>query len=302
MPLNILKATDRVSIETLIILLYGDPGAGKTSLGQTAANPLTLDFDRGVHRSAFRRDSVPVDSWKDIEGMTAQDLEPYSTIVVDTVGRCLDLMSLSIIERDAKLGMATGGLTLQGYGALKAGFAAWMRKLRSYSKDVVLIAHGDEKSSGDTIILRPEIIGASYGTVFKDADGVGYVRMEGRKRIIEWDPQERSVGKNPGGFERSEVPHLAQAPNYLAGLIGEIKTTINRLSEEGQKTVEIVADWQARIGQAAKPKDLTDLVVAANAELSGSAQKQVKALIAKRSGELELQWDGKASKFLAQAS
>lgn len=300
--LNILKSTDPISIETLIILLYGDPGAGKTSLAQTAAEPLTLDFDRGAHRSAFRRDSVPVDSWADVEAMAAKDLEPYSTIVVDTVGRCLDLMSLSIIERDPKLGMATGGLTLQGYGALKAGFAGWMRKLRSFGKDVVLIAHGDEKSSGDTIILRPEITGSSYGEVFKQADGVGYLRMEGRKRILEWDPQERSVGKNPAGLDRVEVPHLAQAQDFLAEIIATIKASINRLSEEGQKIVGVVAEWTEEIRAAENADDLTRLVEVANQDLSGSSKKQVKALIADRAQKMSLQWDKSKKAFLAKAS
>lgn len=299
MTLNILKASDPVSIETLILLLYGDPGAGKSSLAQTAADPLTLDFDRGVHRSHFRRDSVPVTSWDDIESMTPKDLEPYSTIAVDTVGRALDEIALSIIARDPKMATGAGALTLQGYGALKAEFAAWMRRLRSYGKDVILIAHGTEKESGDTLILRPEITGSSYGEVFKQADGVGYLRMEGRKRVLEWDPQERSVGKNPAGLEKAEVPNLAQAPDYMANLIAQIKAAIGQISEEGKAIAATVTEWQGKIAETDKAPALTKLVKGANSDLAGSAQKQVKALIAERSRELGLTWDSKTGAFAA---
>ena len=299
--LQIHRASEPIAIETLILLLYGDPGAGKTSLAFTAEAPLLLDFDRGAHRSAFRKDTVPVDSWSSVEGMTAKDLEPYSTIEVDTVGRCLDLMALSIIDRDPKLGMATGGLTLQGYGALKAGFAAWMRKLRSFGKDVILIAHGDEKTSGDVLILRPEITGSSYGEVFKQADGVGYLRMVGRKRILEWDPQERSVGKNPAGLAADEVPDLATQPDYMAGLIAAIKASIGRISEEGQAVAQTVMSWREKVLAAATPKALTKLVTAINAELEGAVMQQVKALVAERARELDLEWIAEEKEFAPKA-
>jgi hypothetical protein len=59
MTVRIIRSTDPVKIETVVVLVYGDPGAGKTSLAFTAADPLMLDFDRGAHRSGFRGDSVP---------------------------------------------------------------------------------------------------------------------------------------------------------------------------------------------------------------------------------------------------
>ena len=75
--LKIVRASDPVLVERLNLCLYGDPGVGKTTLGFTAENPLLLDFDEGKHRAANRRDAVPVSSWSDVAGITAEaDFKP----------------------------------------------------------------------------------------------------------------------------------------------------------------------------------------------------------------------------------
>lgn len=296
--LKILKSTDPIEITTLILTLYGDPGAGKTSLGFSAADPLLLDFDKGAHRSHFRRDSVPVEKWPDVAKMDADDLAPYQTIVVDTVGRALDAMAVDIMAGNPKMKGPGGGLTLQGFGALKSRFADWMRDLRSYGKDVILIAHGVEKGKGDDVILRPDITGSSYGEVFKVSDAVAYLWMEGRKRTLEFDPQERFVGKNPADLDAVEIPDLGEQPRYMAELVGTIKAAIGQLSEEAQAIYITVQEHRETIEEAKTCKALTELVGVANDVENPAAQKQVKQLIAKQAGALSFEWDKKASKFV----
>ena len=292
--LNILKSTDRILIDTICVLVYGDPGAGKTSLGFSAASPLLLDFDRGAHRSGFRGDSVSIDSWADVQSMTADDFAGYETIVIDTVGRCLDTMALSLINDNPKLQAPAGQLTLQGWGALKIRFAAWLREIRSYGLDVVLIAHGEEKKDGDEIILRPDVVGSSYGEIFKHADGVAYLRMRGNQRVLCWNPQDKYVGKNPAELEPVEVPHLSQSPRYLAETIGTIKERIGVLSEHAQQVFAQVEVWRERIESAKSAKALTGLVEKINGDgnVEGAVKAQVKASIAARAEALGVAWDG----------
>src|SRR5690606_38238567 len=52
MALKITKASDPLTVEQLIVCIYGPPGLGKTTLGFSARKPLLLDFDRGAHRAA----------------------------------------------------------------------------------------------------------------------------------------------------------------------------------------------------------------------------------------------------------
>lgn len=303
MTVDILKATDPITIDTVTILIYGDPGSGKTSLAFSADTPLLLDFDKGSYRSEFRQDTVQIAKWSDIEGLAEADLEPYSTIIVDTAGRCLDVLAAEIMREEPKYRTRFGQLTLPGYGALKGRFAAWMESLRASGKDVVLIAHGKEERKGDDLILRPDIMGGSYGEVFKLADAVGYLWMRNRERTLEWDPQERMVGKNPAQLAPVQVPDLHQEPHYLASLLDRIKASMGSISEEGQRVRAEVEQWRPRIEGADSAEALNGLIdelAATNGSLSDPAKAQLKALLRKRSTDLGCPWDKDAKRFAEQ--
>ena len=94
MALKITRAADPIKVERLNVVIYAPPGIGKTSLAFTAEAPLLLDFDNGSHRAAGRKDVVRVENWTDVVGITAEDLAPYSTVVVDTAGRALDAIAV----------------------------------------------------------------------------------------------------------------------------------------------------------------------------------------------------------------
>src|SRR5690348_16106448 len=104
MALKIHRASDPIAVTQIKMLVYGQPGIGKSSFGFTSDTPLTLDFDDGARRSAFRQDIVQVSSWDDVNAITAEDLKPYKTVIIDTVGRALDFIAASIVSDNPKLG------------------------------------------------------------------------------------------------------------------------------------------------------------------------------------------------------
>src|SRR6185436_10349945 len=185
--LKITKSSDPIVVKNIVLCVYGVPGLGKTSTGFTADGPLLLDFDHGAQRSRNRRDSVQIQSWSDVASMTQADLVAHKTLVVDTAGRGLDCLTADIIDADPKMGRG-GNLTLQGYGALKGQFVGWLRLVRSFGLDVVLLAHSDEQRKGDELIERLDAQGGSKNEIYKCADVMGRLYLDKGKRILNFSP------------------------------------------------------------------------------------------------------------------
>lgn len=292
MTLHITKSTDLITVQTLTILIYGSPGIGKTSLAFTADSPLLLDFDRGAYRSGYRKDSVQVERWSDVSSLSAADIAEYRTIIVDTVGRLLDAMTADIVHKNPKMQGFGGALSLQGYGALKAAYATWLASLSAMGKDIVLIAHDREEKRGDDVALRPDIQGGSYGEVFKRADGIGYMYRSGRSTILDFSPTDKWIGKNAAGFEPLVVPDFNQQGDYLGTVLADTKTALNRMSEEQQRIVCEISQWQDMASAANTAAEINDLIALAG-NLSSTVAQQAKFAIASRAKALRLEYKGK---------
>ena len=298
MTLKITRGTDPIEITTITILLYGVPGVGKSSLAFSAEDVLLLDFDQGMHRSGFRGDGVRVGRWADIAAMDAADFAGYKTVAVDTVGRCLDLLSLDLVKSKPNLeNDATGGLTRSGYGALKAGFAAWLGELRSYGLDVVLTAHAKEDRDGDNVVFRPDITGGSYSEIFKLADGVAWYVAGKDSRTLGWDPTDRYVGKNPGAFAPCSVPDLTEEPDYLAQLVTSIKGRIGKMSERAAAVRTVAEEFRGKVKDAKSASALTKLVAAGQEIEDPAARRQAKGMIVQKARDMDLRWDTEKEKF-----
>lgn len=242
MALRITKASEPITVDRLNVVVYGPPGLGKSSLAFTAEAPLLLDFDNGSHRAANRKDVVRIGDWSDVASITADDLAPFKTVVMDTAGRALDILTADIIRGNPKHGRG-GALTLQGYGELKSRFVSFLKLINGFGKDVVLIAHMDEQRNGDDVIERLDVQGGSKGEIYKAADAMGRLVMENGKRFLKFSPADAAFGKNPGQLEPLLVPHheSAEFADFLAGVIQQTKDKLNALSED-QKAAKQAQD------------------------------------------------------------
>jgi hypothetical protein len=259
MALKITRKEDPIEVSQLVVVIYGAPGLGKSTLAFTADKPILLDFDKGAYRAANRQDSVQIESWKDVTDITADDLIPYNTVIVDTAGRALDFLSADIIAKDPKKGYG-GALTLQGYGVLKSRFASWLSSLKVIGKDVVLIAHSSEESKGDDIIERLDVQGGSKGEIYKSADAMGRLYLDNRKRTLSFSPTDTAFGKNPGNLSPIQVSDVSVKPDTLSEIISTVKTHLNELTEEQQKRQSMIADWIAKIQECKTPEDFNKMV------------------------------------------
>jgi hypothetical protein len=264
MALRIVPASDPLPVENIVLTIYAAPGLGKSSLSFTADKPLMLDFDRGSYRAATRGDSVPVSSWADVASMTAEDLAPYSTIILDTAGRALDALASDIIAGNPKAGRGDGSLTLQGYGTLKSRFAQWQSFLRSLKKDLVIVCHMDEQKNGDETQERIDAQGASRNEIYKSSDAMCRIRLDSKDaRYLDFDPRQGGFGKNPAQLPKIAFPNPHENPRVLAEVIDQIKTSINAMTEgqaaaraerEGWEMEFVVADGIEKFNERIVPR------------------------------------------------
>lgn len=297
--LRITKSSQAIEVKTIVGVFYAPPGIGKTTLAFTASKPMLLDFDRGSHRAKNRKDSVQIEKWSDVTDITAEDLAPYDTVAIDTAGRALDVLAADIIAANPKMGRG-GALTLQGYGELKSKFTAWLKLMRSFGKDVVLLAHSDEQRSGDEVIERLDVQGGSKNEIYKSADMMGRIAIANGKRILNLSPTDTAFGKNPGQLPPLEVPHYETAPDFLATVIKQTKDSINALTEEQTKIAAGLAEWSEKIAKLATVEELTGFIAPIKA-LDESIRDNVSRLLVKASKEKGFTYDKEAGAFVAPA-
>ena len=294
---KIVKSDEPLVVETVNILIYGEPGSGKTSIVNTAESPLTLDFDKGVHRSDFRKDVLVIESWKQINDNIAELIKTfgnYNTVILDTIDTLLDYMGAWIVDQEPKLARNK----LQFYGKLKEEFSLFVGKLKTLGKDVVMIAHVREKEEGDLRIKRPAITGGSYDRVLQTADFVGYLFIKDNKRTIDFNPTDYWIGKNSAKFTTMLIPDFNSTPEFFSGLIRDMKKAINGQTQAQVETVKLIKELSEKV---LKIKELSEINSFLN-ELPGmknGVKKQVWDKIQLRAKELNFEFNKEEKKFFA---
>jgi hypothetical protein len=300
MALRITKSSDPIEVKNVTACIYAVPGIGKSTIGFTAERPLLLDFDKGSYRAGNRKDTVQVDSWADVTSISAADLTPYATLIVDTAGRALDCLTAQIIADEPKLARA-GALTLQGFGQLKSKFIAWTKMIRSFGLDVVLISHADEQRSGDEIIERLDIQGGSKNEIYKAADVMGRLYVKDGKRMLNFSPTDTAFGKNPAQLPPLEVPHYSAEPMFLAGVLAKIKGDLNRQSAEQIEVAAMLADWSAKFDEAGTAADFNTLMPETE-KADPRVVANVKRLLVSKAKAKGIDFDAKAKAFAMKAA
>jgi len=298
MALKIIKATEPMPVQNIVLTVYAAPGLGKSTLGFTAEKPLMLDFDKGAYRCGNRGDAVTIVKWSDVEAMSAEDLEPYSTIIVDTAGRALDAMGVDIITKNPKAGRG-GNLTLNGYGELKGKFTQWQSFLRSLGKDLVLICHMSEEKNGDDTMERIDAQGSSKNEIYKSSDAMCRIQVDSNgNRFLNFDPREGGFGKNPAQLPRLSFPHPEKNSHFLADVIAQIKSAINKMTEAQAEAVTEAENWKKSVADVDSAEGINQLVRVA---VDRKYPAPIKSMLTERATSLGLTFDAKQKLYVAPA-
>ena len=244
--IKVYSQQDDLIYQGLNILIYGDPGIGKTTLANTAPNPLILDFDRGSHRASHRRGNVvQFDSWADIinsQKELQELISKHDSIVIDTAGTMIELMQMYL--QTSQPALARNGIKL--WGETKKIFAEFFAPLKLSGKNVIFIAHAKEKEEGDFRIKRPLVQGGSYDLLMQSCDLVGYYTTINNRRLLTFDLSDTVTAKNCAGIEPVYIQDVDSMVNTLSNIIEHTKQALTRRSKEQEEVITIVSDWMQK--------------------------------------------------------
>ena len=245
----IVKKNDVLPERPVIIVLYGVPGSGKTSVATTADNPLLIDCDRGADRAVQRCDTIMAKCWKDIDS-ERESMKDYKTIVVDTAKSMIDdYLSQYAIDNNYKLKTNT----LKRFGQMGEDFKEFVNFLRSNGSDIVFICHDKETADGQSKDLLVRI-----------ADQVGYVFIQNGKRSISFAPLDNFVGKNVAGLGTVVIPDYGttEFDTCMSDIISKVKISIQGKGEAQAKANEQLAAIREQLAAAMTDEDILALMEA----------------------------------------
>lgn len=186
------------------MLIAGYPGIGKSTLALSAPNPLHIDVDFGIDRiePRYRKPYIQPKSYDEILGdLTPMNLQDFDTLVFDTGGKLISLMSLWAIKKDPKYGQRDGSLSLKGYGFVGKEFVRLMDYcFYELKKNIVVVFHATEEKDGDSTRLRIKVEGQTKNNVWEPMDLGGFVEMYGNDRTIGFSNCERYFAKGTRGI------------------------------------------------------------------------------------------------------
>lgn len=242
------------SITWLNLMVYGEPGVGKTYLAGTAedhkstAPLLVIDIDGGVttlrHRPSV--DVMQVRSFNDLVSTyrTLYDAVPtdgkkfpYGTIVVDTLSELQQLDLTEVMKSFARINdkLDEDVPDQRGYGKSGSHMRKIVRAFRDLPCNVIFNCHSSsERDNNMRLIHAPKLVGKLKIDIPGFLDIVGYYRTEangeGVDRLMQFQKTETIIAKDrTGAFDPVEVnptiPSLwdkLQATNVTNGKVENV--------------------------------------------------------------------------------
>lgn len=207
--MKLYNTKDAVAKPSIVMMVYGEGGVGKTTFTSTAPSPLLADCEGGSKYFGLRGISMNVamiESWGDMKEFVAEAMkDQYKTIVIDPIGELMEkLMRYMTKMNDSKLVQKDGQPTMAGWGWLKKSMRDLIKFLRDSGKHIIIVAHIDERADEDRMIKRPMIATKLSQELVNIVDIVGYMTSVGdegdTKRVIIIDPtNDKYVAKDRTG-------------------------------------------------------------------------------------------------------
>lgn len=306
--MTLIKKAAELEINSAIkMMIYGQAGMGKTTLALSAPAPLLIDFDGGVKRVNMNHlqgvDIVQVNTWAEVNQLFGEDLSPYQTIVIDTIGKMMDFII------SYKCGSKQP--SIRDWGGINQEFQSFTRNLSNLGKNIIFVAHRDSRKSGDDTVFIPALREKNYNSIVTELDLLGYLEMRSeqgvQRRTITFDPTSLNDGKNTCGLPSMMViptiidrqGNMTQPNNYVTEQIikpynamlrtkqDEIARYTNTVSEI-REAVELITDARSANEFAARIKEFDHI---------GSSLQMARSLFSDKVKSLGLEYDKEAKQY-----
>lgn len=205
---NSLEPTEKPSI---LMVVYGEGGVGKTTFAATAPRPIIADCENGSKYFGLRgieAEVALIESWGDMQEFLEIALtDNYDTVIIDPIGELMEkLIRYMITKADSKLVQKDGNPTMAGWGWLKQTMRTFLKVMRDSGKNIIIVAHVQEKDDEGRIVKRPMVATKLSEELVNLVDVVGYMTTVNdaesgeTKRVIIVDPSsDKFVAKDRTG-------------------------------------------------------------------------------------------------------
>lgn len=292
------------------MLIAGYPGIGKTTLALSAPRPLHIDCDFGLDRveARYRVPFIQPQSYDELlADLVPENLRDFETLVFDTGGQLLTLMSLWAMKKDPKYGQRDGTLSLKGYGFVGKEFMRLMDYcFYELKKHIVMVFHAVEEKDGDNTRLRIKVEGQTKNNVWEPMDLGGFMEMHGNDRVIGFSNCERYFAKGTRGIKGvMKVPELGpDKPNdFVARLFDQYNKQAAdevRMAEEQKGAYEAVMEKGQAIIAKIEDANTANQAVEEMKQLEHvlTSHQELAYLFSQKVAELNLVLDKKTKQYV----
>lgn len=218
------------SDKNIIMIISGQPGTGKTSLGLSAPDVLLIDTDEGLARvnPEHRKDASICKTYEDVLSDIKEAEGHYKTIVIDTCGELIEIIKDWAVRTEPSAAKKSGGISMQGFGIVKQEFNRLSNELRK-KFNVVYIFHASKDKTADDIFYDLVVEGSTKNTVWKNADLGAFLHIINGERYLGFTPTAQYNAKASYGIKGLvKVPELnpGDKNDFLTKLFAKVKENL----------------------------------------------------------------------------
>lgn len=292
----IIRANQSFPARPVVLLIYGVPGVGKTSLACTSDNPILIDCDRGADRAALRKDTLVCSRWEDITA-EKETFKRYNTVIIDTAKAALDdfLYDYAIRTDDA-----SKKNKLKAYGLIGDEFKKFVSYLRAINADLIILAHAAEDKDGDDRIFYPSVTGQSKDLVQRIADQIGFLSYGAdNSRVLHFQKNHRIVAKDTARLGDLVIPDVSDSiyATAMANIIAATKSRIQERANAQNAALDAVKAAEEAVAGVVDAASADAALKAVNACPAADA-RPLKTRLGAAAKKLNLAFDRASGKFI----